>query len=293
MKPIESIKKELSQTQDLSKIITTMKNISLVNITHYERRVRAVRQYYDTIEKGFQIFLHNDSEAILEDLEKKASKPSSSLGAVIIGSDKGLCGEFNEKLFQFFKKDTEGRKEVHIIAIGNKMASLLEQHPIQTYDFPSTPEKISNLLRDLLIVIQGWIEEEDVGEIAFFHNQIVSLPSYEPKFKSIFPLNLDWLKSLKKKPWPSHCLPTYNMKKEELFYALAQELLLISMYRSFIESLASENVARLASMQAAENNIEDRVAKLESNYHLQRQAQITEELFDILSGFEELAKRNE
>ncbi|PIS01143.1 MAG: hypothetical protein COT84_04020 [Chlamydiae bacterium CG10_big_fil_rev_8_21_14_0_10_35_9] len=292
MKPIESIKKQLFQTQDLSKIITTMKNISIVNITHYERRVRAVRQYYETIEKGFQIFLQKDSETILEDLEKQTKKPPYSLGAVVIGSEKGLCGEFNEKLFQFFKKSVKDRKEVHIIAIGNKITSRLEQYQIQTYDFPSTHEKISGLLSDLLIVIQEWIKEENIGEIAFFHNQIVSLPNYEPRFKSIFPLNLDWLKSLKRKPWPSHCLPTYNMKKEELFYTLAQELLLISMYRSFIESLASENMARLASMQAAENNIEDRLAKLENNYHLQRQAQITEELFDILSGFEELAKRN-
>ena len=164
---------------------------------------------------------------------------------------------------------------------------------MQTYDFPSTHEKISDLLSDLLIVIHEWIKEENIGEIAFFHNQIVSMTSYEPKFKLIFPLNLDWLKNLKEKPWSSHCLPTYSMKREELFYALAQELLLISMYRSFIESLASENVARLASMQAAENNIEDHLAKLENNYHLQRQAQITEELFDILSGFGELAKRNE
>ena len=293
MKPIESIKKQLLQTQDLSKIITTMKNISLVNITHYEKSVRAVRQYFETIEKGFQIFLHNDSEAIFKDLEKQTKKPPYSLGAVVIGSEKGLCGEFNEKLFQFFQKSIGDYKEAHIIAIGNKIASRLEQYQIQTYDFPSTNEKISDLLSDLLIVIQKWIKEENIGEIAFFHNQIVSMPSYEPKFKSIFPLNLDWLKNLKEKPWPSHCLPTYTMKREELFYSLAQELLFISMYRSFIESLASENVARLASMQAAESSIEDRVAKLESNYRLQRQAQITEELFDILSGFEELSKRND
>ena len=71
MKPLESIKKQLFQTQDLSKIITTMKNVSLVNITHYERSVRAVRKYYETIERGFQIFLHKDSETILKSSKNK------------------------------------------------------------------------------------------------------------------------------------------------------------------------------------------------------------------------------
>lgn len=290
MKQIGKIKKQIDQIRDLSNILTTMKNISLVNITHYEKLVQAVRQYFGTIEQGLQIFLHKNSENLLKNIENEMNKEPVSFGAIVIGSEKGLCGEFNEQIFQFFNKNIELREDVHIIAIGHKIAARLEHPQMQAYDFPSSHDEISNLLTDLLLVIHQWVEQNNVGEVAFFHNQLVSSLNYKPKLTQIFPLNLDWLKSLKEKPWPSRCLPTYTMNREELFYELTQELLFITMYRSFIESLASENAGRLSSMQAAENNIQDRLSELEKNYHLQRQAQITEELFDILSGFEVLKK---
>lgn len=291
MKQIGSIKKQIDQIRDLSNILTTMKNISLVNITYYEKRVQAVRQYFATIEKGFQIFLHNDAGNILKNLENQTNTDSSSLGAIVIGSEKGLCGEFNDQIFQFFTKNIELRNDVHILAIGHKIASRLNHPQVQAYDFPSSHEEILDLLKEMLIVVHQWVEKDRVKEVACFHNQLVNSLAYKPKCTSIYPLNLDWLKSLKEKPWPSRSLPTYTINREDLFYELTEEFLFITLYRSFIESLASENAGRLSSMQAAENNIQDRLAELEKNYHLQRQSQITEELFDILSGFEVLKKK--
>ncbi|PVE33232.1 F0F1 ATP synthase subunit gamma, partial [Enterococcus faecalis] len=64
------------------------------------------------------------------------------------------------------------------------------------------------------------------------------------------------------------------------------EHLFVSLFRAFAESLASENAARLVSMQAAERNIEERLDELHKLYHHQRQNAITSELLDIISGFE-------
>lgn len=288
MKQLGKIRKEIEQTKDLSNVIRTMKNISAVNITHFEREVQAVREYYTTIEKGFQILLKKNAENLLPRLEKQNRGKGKGFGAILIGSEKGLCGEFNEKLVQFFHNHSAPKGEVTIIAIGFKIASRLEKYKIQSYEFPSTREGISELLRELLKVIRIWIEEKNIKEIGFYYNALLSGLLYEPKFELIFPLNLEWLKSLQEKPWESRCLPTYFMETDELFYELTQELLFISMYRAFIESLASENSGRLSSMQAAEKNIDDRLSELQKNYQLQRQSSITEELLDILSGFEVL-----
>ena len=59
---------------------------------------------------------------------------------------------------------------------------------------------------------------------------------------------------------------------------------------AFAESLASENASRLAAMQAAENNIEEKIDELHARYHQRRQAAVTEELLDVISGFEALEK---
>jgi F-type H+-transporting ATPase subunit gamma len=78
------------------------------------------------------------------------------------------------------------------------------------------------------------------------------------------------------------------MDWNRLFSSLIQQYLFVSLYRAFAESLASENAGRLASMQAAERNIEDLLEELNSQFQQQRQSSITEELLDIVAGFEAL-----
>jgi F-type H+-transporting ATPase subunit gamma len=83
------------------------------------------------------------------------------------------------------------------------------------------------------------------------------------------------------------------MKWEDLFRSLIREYLFVSVYRAFANSLASENASRLAAMQSAEKNIEERIEELLIQFHRQRQMTITEELLDIVSGFEAMGGAGE
>ena len=76
-----------------------------------------------------------------------------------------------------------------------------------------------------------------------------------------------------------------------MFSSLIREYLFVSLFRAFAESLASENASRLASMQGAEKNIEEMLAELNSSFHQRRQMSITEELLDIVVGFEALQEK--
>jgi F-type H+-transporting ATPase subunit gamma len=75
---------------------------------------------------------------------------------------------------------------------------------------------------------------------------------------------------------------------QPLLSALIRQYLFVALHRATVESLASENAARLSSMQAAEKNIEERLTDLTAEYRQQRQNSITGELLDIVSGFEAL-----
>jgi F-type H+-transporting ATPase subunit gamma len=79
------------------------------------------------------------------------------------------------------------------------------------------------------------------------------------------------------------------MDRSELFSALTRQVFFVALYRCLVESLTSENAARLAAMQAAEQNVEERLEELNSEYHRRRQASITVELLDIVSGFEAIS----
>ena len=80
----------------------------------------------------------------------------------------------------------------------------------------------------------------------------------------------------------------FTVNWHTLFSALIRQHLLVSVYQSIVESLAAENASRMASMQAAERNIEERMQELRSRFHQQRQSSITTELLDIVGGFEAL-----
>ena len=80
----------------------------------------------------------------------------------------------------------------------------------------------------------------------------------------------------------------FTMDETQLFQALIREYLFVSLYRAFAESLASENASRLASMQVAERNIEDRLRALTAESRQLRQETITSELLDTIAAFEAL-----
>ncbi|MFZ3168120.1 MAG: F0F1 ATP synthase subunit gamma [Candidatus Methanoperedens sp.] len=124
--------------------------------------------------------------------------------------------------------------------------------------------------------------------MVLFYNRPISGASYRPDMLYLLPLDLKWLQNLAKKEWPSRTLPTFTMDWDQLFSSLIRQYLFFSLYRAFVESLASENASRLSSMQVAEKNIEERLKELGTQFHSQRQASITMELLDIVTSFEAL-----
>ena len=78
------------------------------------------------------------------------------------------------------------------------------------------------------------------------------------------------------------------MESDVLLSRLVRQYLFVSLFRAMAESLAGENASRIASMQAAEKNIQERLAELSTAYNQRRQTAITEELLDVVTGFEAL-----
>ncbi|GAB4188394.1 MAG: F0F1 ATP synthase subunit gamma [Simkaniaceae bacterium] len=288
MAELSKIQKKIKKTKDLSSVVRTMKSIAAVNIRHYEKAVRSVREYFHSIELGFQILVHNHPEIL--SIEQREAKVKI-IGTIVIGSERGMCGEFNDRLHHYFTRILQEQQkempQVHVLSIGEHITYRLEdKFQVKSFAFPSSFEGVGELLWSLLEVIADWREVYQIEEIRLFYNRMVSGSAYEPAMLQVLPLDLRWLFELKQRKWESRTIPTFSIPWEELFAELVQEYIYISLYRGFAESLASENASRLRAMHAAQQNIEDHLKELEKGYHQQRQNSITEELFDILSGFE-------
>ncbi|MFQ3614187.1 MAG: F0F1 ATP synthase subunit gamma [Cyanobacteriota bacterium] len=149
-------------------------------------------------------------------------------------------------------------------------------------------EDLQAVVRTMKALAMVNIRPPLVEQILLFHHQSRSNTTHQPTALHLLPLDPVWLAELERKPWDSSSLPMLTMPWRAMFSKLVRLYLFVSLYRAVVESLASENASRLASMQAAEKNIEDRLLELNADYRQQRQNSITGELLDIVAGFEAL-----
>jgi F-type H+-transporting ATPase subunit gamma len=92
------------------------------------------------------------------------------------------------------------------------------------------------------------------------------------------------------RPWPTKRVPEVMGGDSATVRAFIREYLFVSLFRACAESLASENASRLAAMQRADKNIDELLEDFNGRFHRVRQRGIDEELFDVIAGFEVLAK---
>jgi F-type H+-transporting ATPase subunit gamma len=289
---LEDLKNRIESTEDLQSVVKTMKALAAVNIRQYERAVESLQDYNKAVEMGLQVVLQNRPDSPV----RARRAPRDRLGAIIFGSDQGMCGPLNDQVVSYVisTMDELRIQERVLLAIGERVKGRLEDsgHPVMDdLSVPSSVTGITPHVQDLLVKIERWQSEKDLHQVFLFYSLHQTGASYRPHHVHLLPVDEEWLKRLTAKSWPTRILPTCTMDWDSLFSALIREYLFISLFRAFAESLASENASRLASMQAAEKNIEEQLSELKKQFHQMRQMAIDEELLDIVAGFEALTSK--
>ncbi len=292
MPTLEGIRKRIESAQDLQSIVKTMKGLAASSIWQYEAAIESLSDYFRAVEMGLHIVLRNRSIRVLIPEPPLGNR----LGAIILGSDQGMVGGFNRQIASYAVDKMNALQVKHgdrsILTVGLRVTARLEERaqPIEeAFSMPRSLAGITPMVQELLLRIENWRARHDLDQILLFHHRSLSGASYRPHLVHLLPLDLEWLRSLRRNPWPSRVLPAFTMDWQELFAALIREYFFVALFRALAESLASENASRLASMQAAEKNIEERLDELNAQFHHERQRSITEELLDIVAGSEALA----
>lgn len=289
MAAIEALKKKIDLTEDLHKLVSTMKTLAAVGIREYEHQVESVNAFYETVEMSLQILMMNVPTFAVE-----AETPGRTrTGILVFGSDQGLCGPFNERIGSFawetLKQTGVKGEGCTALAVGSRVAPYLMEAGCDVQDcftLPTSPRGFSTLVQSIFQWMDEAQEKQGLNHFLLFHNRPVSGSSFEARKIQLLPFEMEWVRDLPQKPWPNRCLPTFTQDRHTLFSALVRNYLSILLYRALAESLMSENLGRLVAMQTAEKNIEEHLDELRVQYQDQRQTQITEELLDIVGGFE-------
>jgi F-type H+-transporting ATPase subunit gamma len=288
-----SLTRKISSAGDLQSVVRTMKALAASSIGQYDNSVRALGDYYRTVELGLSACFRESTLAAPMTKQKKQID-AGAIGAVVFGSDQGLVGQFNDVVADYAIKTLAalpGKPEVW--AVGERVHARLADGglpPVGRFAVPNSVKAITPLVGQIQIESEAHRAKGEYARVYVFHNRPKSGALYEPVSQRLLPLDAQWLQGLAKVPWPTGNLPEVMGGGTATLRALIREYLFISLFRACAESLASENASRLAAMQRADKNIDELLEQLKGTFHRLRQDGIDEELFDVIAGFEALSK---
>jgi F-type H+-transporting ATPase subunit gamma len=269
-----------------------MKAVAASSIGQYEESVRALGDYYRTVELGLGACFRESGLAPLI-AERKRQTFAGAIGAVVFGSDQGLVGQFNEVVADYAIKTLAALSaKPEVWAVGERVYARLKDARLPLvglFTVPNSVKAITPLVGQILVESETRHGQGEVTELHLFYNRPSSGAVYAPVSQRLLPLDESWRRKLAELPWPTANLPEVMGGGTATLRALIREYLFVSLFRACAESLASENASRLAAMQRAEKNIDELLEKLNRTFHRLRQSGIDEELFDVVSGFEALS----
>jgi len=288
MQTLEALSRRIATTEELGAIVRTMKSLSAVSIRQYELAAAALRDYGRTVDLAFQALLRERPRLVLE------PRPAAgSTVVVVFGSDHGLCGRFNDEIARFARDRLRelapagtrprclvvgARAEARLAALGEAADAGLV--------LPASVSGLAGLAQALLVQLDAWGGAEGLARVLLVHQRRTPEAIAAPHARQLLPLSAERLRNLTARPWPSRHLPMFTLDPRQLFSTVVRQYLWSSLYRTAAESLASEHASRLAAMQAAERSVEEHLEIQHGEFRRRRQAAITGELLDVLTGFE-------
>ena len=295
-----SLRKKISGAKELRSVIRTMKAVAASNIEKYENSVRALIDYYRTVELGLGAYFRAHAAGVasgepqepIRHSQKEGSK-GGAIGVVIFGSDQGLVGHFNDTISDFtietLEAFSETQAKVSLWAVGERVCSQMTEAGYPPKGILAVPQSLQSVAPLVGQILRESQFEQQVTELHLFFNRPKSGQFYEPFHQRLLPLDKSWRSQMVQLAWPTKTSPEVLGPGPATLLDLVGEYLFVGLFRACVESLASENASRLAGMQRADKNIEEMLATLNGQYNHLRQTSIDEELFDLISGFEALA----
>ncbi|MDP3481032.1 MAG: F0F1 ATP synthase subunit gamma, partial [Desulfoprunum sp.] len=248
---LANLSRKRSGARDLQSVVRSMKALAAASIGQYEKSVSALADYSHTVELGLRVCLRESAP-----MAAGKTDDANGIGAVVLGSDQGLVGQFNEELVDFTLKTlTTLPGSPRIWAVGERVHARLTDEGLAMLGFFSVPNSvkaITPLVGRILVESEHLREKNALSELYLFYNRPQPDVVYTPVSQRLLPLDETWRRDLADFSWPTPQLPEVIGSGTQTLRALIREYLFVSLFRACAESLASENASRLAAMQRAE-----------------------------------------
>jgi F-type H+-transporting ATPase subunit gamma len=270
------VKGRLKALDEIRGILSAMKNLAIVEMSKVGRHLEAQRRCVQVAEDALR-----DLTAFYgSPLPPEKDAPGEEGLTVLVGSERGFCGAFNESLWEWFQ-EREKEDEGKVLVVGRKLLTKFEGHPRLSgwLEGPDTAEEIPETILSLAERLTGTASQ---SLRVVFHDGAGS--SIEPTVMSPFEEEISDKPS---GPFP----PLLQLPPERLYEDLLEQRLFFQLTRAFQASFMAENRERLRHMEGALQSLDKKRDGLRLRYNGLRQEEISEELEMILLGAEGMAGR--
>ena len=280
MANIKILKKKLKTTKSTLKITSAMKLVSAAKMNKFQDKLHKAESYRQEIEElVYKCTLA--SETLTHPILHKSSNVFKHM--LVLSTDRGLCGSCNYHIAGFVKNFIKGQEDVIRISYwGSKAKELLKYHNIGKHHHHKIDDSFDQFLNTITEDFLLEFLNNEVGEVYVAYNAYKGSGSYKPVIKKVLPFEVD--ENEKDQTSVFKYEPT---QKKILDYILPEAFKSI-MYSCFLNSEATEHAARMVAMDSAAKNCKEAIRNLNLKINKRRQASITKELIEIVSGAETL-----
>jgi len=294
MANLKDIQRQIKSVSNTQKTTRAMKLVSTAKLRRAEELAKRSRLYAQKMNQVIAEIAGRINCAKVGGIENRCFKKIENpkmVDIVFVTADKGLCGGFNIQTIKAVKKLIKEYKDqnvkVRLRGIGKKGVEFFKYNEVELFDsvidLSSKPDKkrSDEFIRTSIMDYK----DEKIDALHIVYNGYKNIITQELHVKKILPVDTDEFKCEESH---SSMLEVEAQNEEDMLDSLVNKYVDFNMYYALIDSVAAEHSARMQAMDTATNNAKDMVKSLNVKFNKARQAAITTELIEIISGVESM-----
>ncbi|MDC1310840.1 F0F1 ATP synthase subunit gamma [Burkholderiales bacterium] len=279
----KEIRNKIKSVQNTSKITKAMEMVAASKMRKAQERMRAARPFGDKIRAVAANISHANPEYRHPYLTERDTVKRAAM--IVVTTDKGLCGALNTNVLRMalaqYKEWQADGEEIDVCCIGGKGVGFMQRlgaNVVAEVSGLGDAPKMETILGAIKVVLDGY-NEDKFDQVVLFYNKFINTMKQEPTMEQLLPVKGESL-GVPTGAWDY----IYEPDAKEVLDQVLNRYIEAVVYQSVAENMSSEQSARMVAMKSASDNAATLIDELTLVYNKSRQAAITQELSEIVSG---------
>lgn len=274
----KEIKRRIKSVSNIKQITRAMELVSTSKLRKSRKQLELTRPYYNTVESSIREILANTKGVKYDLLERRVVKNRL---IIVLTSDRGLAGGYNINVIRKAESYIDDKVGTKFILVGVEAREYFKRRYdgiVEEFSYISEEPSYNNAAK-IGSICYDLYRKKEIDEVLLVYTHFSTVLSLVPSMVKLLPAE-----SIEKEGNMENRLIEYEPSAEEVLNRLVKDYISITIFGAMIESAASEQASRRNSMKNATDNANDMLESLSLRFNRARQAQITQEITEIVSG---------